>query len=178
MSSRAFVFVFSGVEPRAAITRFDTRAASMGASPDVEADLLSEGSPLRSPSPEAGAGDDVPAEPQMPEAGDDSESEDDDRRRVKRDRDEPEPEPDAVKRQTPGAGPGGSGGRGRGRGDQPHGGRGANPPAPGAARRYRPRATRSSRRVGANLGKNSERRIDRRPSWRLRRAPRRRRTRW
>jgi hypothetical protein len=56
--------------------------------------------------------------------------------------------------------------------------RGANPPAPGAARRDRPRATRSSRRVGANLGKNSERRIDRRPSWRLRRAPRRRRTRW
>ena len=105
----------------------------MGASPDVEADLLSEGSPLRSPSPEAGVGDDVPAEPQMPEAGDDSESEDDDRRRVKRDRDEPEPGPDAAKRQTPGAGPGGSGGRGRGRGDQPHGGRGANPPAAGTA---------------------------------------------
>ena len=108
----------------------------MAASPDVETDLLSEGSPLRSPSPEVGVGDDVPAEPPMPEPrGDDSESEDDDRRRVKRDRDEPEPEPepDAAKRPTPSTGPGGSGGRGRGRGDQPHGGRGANPPTAGPA---------------------------------------------
>ena len=72
----------------------------------------------------------------MPEPrGDDSRSEDDDRRRVKRDRDEPEPEPepDAAKRPTPSTGPGGSGGRGRGRGDQPHGGRGANPPTAGPA---------------------------------------------
>ena len=112
----------------------------MAASPDVEADLLSEGSPLRSPSPEAGVGDDVPAEPQVPEPrGDDSESEDDDRRRVKRGRDEPEPEPepepDAAKRQTYSTDPGGSGGRGRGRGrgDQHHGGLGANPATAGPA---------------------------------------------
>ena len=85
-----FVFALSCflVSIRArAITRLDTRAASMAASPDVETDLLSEGSPLRSPSPEVGAGNDVPAEPPMPEPrGDDSESEDDDRRRVKRGR--------------------------------------------------------------------------------------------
>ena len=131
-----FLWCRSGRARSLASTR--PHAVSMAASPDVEADLLSEGSPLRSPSPEAGVGDDIPAEPHAPEPrGDDSESEDDDRRRVKRGRDEPEPEPepepDAPKRRTLSTHPGGGGGRGRGLGDQPLGGRGAIPHTAGPA---------------------------------------------
>lgn len=61
----------------------------MPASPDVEADLLSEGSPLRSPSPEVGLGGDLAPNAGATDGGNDSESEHDaDRRRPVHKRDD------------------------------------------------------------------------------------------
>ena len=136
--------------------RFPRAHASltMAASPDVEADLLSEGSPLRSPSPEVGLGDSE-MKTDAPAMLGDSESEDDDRRRTRRDKDDvvdgagngtANTEQKGRRNSAASGGRGEAGGRG-GRGARGgDGGRGA----PGSAGRGRGRAGREGVRGGGD----------------------------